>query len=179
MPMPTDYSVDELLEFLSHAAQRGLMPSATSQALAVSSRRVLDILRPDERNDLRRLDIDAVVKRFGNKHAKDFNPSSLKEYGRRVHRAIELFLRWRADAAAFSVKTRSTATVRKKEKGATPTAADPAVASDLTTLTTGSGYQSAFPVRPGMVVTILNIPTDLSKAEADRLAQFINMLVVD
>lgn len=178
--MAGEYSVDELLEFLSHAAQRGLMPSATSQALAVASRRVLDILSPEERNDLRRLDVDAVVKRFGNKHAKDFNPSSLKEYGRRVHRAIDLFLRWRADPPAFSVKTRTTGSVRRKEKSATPLNAEPAPGSDSATVTaTGSGYQSAFPVRPGMVVTILNIPTDLSKAEADRLAQFIKMLAVD
>jgi hypothetical protein len=29
------------------------------------------------------------------------------------------------------------------------------------------------------VVTLLNIPSDLTKAEADRLAQFIRMLAVE
>jgi hypothetical protein len=38
------------------------------------------------------------------------------------------------------------------------------------------GYQTAFPVRPGQIVTISNIPDDLTRAEAERLAQFIQML---
>ena len=37
---------------------------------------------------------------------------------------------------------------------------------------------SSLPVRPGVVVTLGNIPNDLTKAEADRLAEFIKMLAV-
>jgi hypothetical protein len=42
--MENAYSVDDLLEFLDHAGDRGLMPAATAQALAVASRNVLGIL---------------------------------------------------------------------------------------------------------------------------------------
>lgn len=41
---------------------------------------------------------------------------------------------------------------------------------------TSDAYQTAFPVRPGHVVTVSNIPLDLSAAEAERLAQFIRLL---
>jgi hypothetical protein len=74
--MTNAYSTDDLLEFLDHAAKRGLMTTATAQALAVASRNVLGVLTAEERADLSRLDIDAVVKRFVNKRAKDFNPAS-------------------------------------------------------------------------------------------------------
>lgn len=183
--MATEYSADDLLEFLTHASQRGLMPAATAQALAVASRRVLEMLSKDEREDLRRVDIDATVKRFGTRHAKDFNPSSLKEYGRRARRAVELFLRWRNDPAKFSVKTRATAPSRRKEK-TTADAANAEInlsAEHNLAFASGAGlhpgYQSSFPIRPGTVITIVNIPPDLSKPEAERLAQFIKMLAVE
>jgi hypothetical protein len=114
--MANAYSSDDLLDFLDHAGDRGLMPAATAQALAVATRNVLGVLSDQERKDLSTQDIDGVIKRFTNKRAKDFNPSSLKEYGRRVHRAVELFLQWREDPANFAVKTRSTPTTRKKDK---------------------------------------------------------------
>lgn len=179
--MANQYSSDDLLEFLDHAAERGLMPAATAQALAVASRNVFGILSDEERSDLGQLDVPAVVKRFNNKRAKDFSPSSLKEYGRRVTRAIDLFLKWREDPANFTVKTRATG--RRKER-----VQDSAESPQLNlesdqpeghmSVQRGGAYQSAVPVRPGLVVSIANIPHDLTKAEAERLANFVRMLAI-
>jgi hypothetical protein len=179
--MANAYSVDDLLDFLDHAADRGLMPAATAQALAVASRNVLGVLSEPERKDLSQQDVASVVKRFSNKRAKDFNPSSLKEYGRRVHRAIDLFLKWREDPANFTVKTRGTASARKRERNA-----DTIGASDVAPgrpegvdYPRAGTYRSAVPVRPGVVITLADIPHDLTKAEAERLANFVRMLAVD
>jgi hypothetical protein len=181
--MATEYSVDELLAFLDHAADRGLMPTATARALGVASRRVFEILPNEQRADVRRLDVAEVFKRFQNKHAKDFTPSSLKEYGRRAQRAVEIFRRWRDDPATFSVKTRSTTASRKKatRSGANVTelAAPLGTQARVPAPDSTAGYETSFPVRPGLVVTLLNIPADLSKAEAERLAQFVKMLAVE
>lgn len=179
--MPNGHSVEDLADFLNHAAERGLMPAATAQALAVATRNVLSVLDESERADLPLEDIDAVIRRFNNKRARDFNPASLKEYGRRVKRAIEMYLRWREDPANFSVKTRATSAGKRKErpngKQAEPLLAKP-LPDDLNPpiMATAGGYQTAFPVRPGQVVTVSNIPHDLSTAEAERLAQFIRLL---
>lgn len=178
--MANAFSSDDLLEFLDHAADRGLMPAATAQALAVATRNVLGVLSEQEKNAMTSEDIAGFIKRFNNKRAKDFNPSSLKEYGRRLHRAVSLFLQWREDPANFSVKTRSMATTRQKEK----TKAQPVVASesadfeDDTASKIGS-YSSSVPVRPGVVVTLANLPHDLTKAEAERLAAFVRMLAIE
>jgi hypothetical protein len=181
--MATDYSVGELLEFLNHAADRGLMPAATARALAVACRNVFGILNSEEGADLRRVDLPNVIKRFTNKRAKEFNPSSLKEYARRAQRAVELFVKWRADPASFSVKTRTTRTpARKKERTESAEKLAPLEREhdgNASPALVGSfAYQSSFPIRPGTVVTISNIPIDLSKVEADRLAAFIKMLAV-
>lgn len=179
--MPTDHSVEDLLDFLNHAAERGLMPAATAQALAVATRNVFAVLEDSERENLPFDDIDGVLRRFNNKRARDFNPASLKEYGRRVKRAIEMYLRWREDPSNFSVKTRTTSSGRKKARAnsrqpdRTATRPLPEDTSP-TPVSTSSGYQTAFPVRPGQVVTVSNIPHDLSVAEAERLAGFIRLL---
>lgn len=179
--MANGYSMEDLLDFLGHASERGLMPAATAQALAVATRNVLGVLGEEERADLRQVDLTGAVKRFHNKRAKEFNPLSLREYGRRVHRAMEYFLRWREDPANFSVKTRATTSARKKEyNGRLETVPAPASEGDRPTVAPerGGGYQSAFPIRPGRVVSIVNIPDDLTPAEAERLASFVRMLAV-
>lgn len=178
--MTNAYSADDLLEFLDHAAHRGLMPAATAQALAVASRNVLGILTDEEKKDLSRIDIDAVIKRFNNKRAKDFNPASLKEYGRRVRRALELFGTWRQDPTSFTIKTRangsgSRMTPKDADKGGQETQA---TREDSAPARIAGTYQSSFPVRPGLVVTLQNVPSDLTAAEADRLANFIRLLAV-
>ena len=177
--MANEYSMDDLLEFLDHAGDRGLMPAATAQALAVATRNVLGILTENEKADISQLDLDAAIKRFTNKRARDFNPASLKEYGRRVRRAVELFLSWREDPANFTIKTRTTSTPRRKDRGVenSEPAMREAPAGQIPDETSGT-YRSAFPVRPGLVVTLVNVPHDLTSTEAERLANFIKMLAV-
>jgi len=178
--MANAYSVDDLIDFLDHAGDRGLMPAATAQALAVAVRNVLGVLSDQEKNNLSDQDLDSVIKRFNNKRAKDFSPTSLKEYGRRVHKAVELFLAWREDPANFTVKTRATAGPRKKEKGNSSAPQPDTELEQIDQQETAPGtYRSAIPVRPGVVVTIANVPYDLTKAEAERLAGFVRMLAIE
>jgi hypothetical protein len=178
--MDTHYSVEDLLDFLTHASERGLMPAATASSLGVAARNVLEVLDAEERGDLRNLDVDGVLRRFTKKRARDFSPGSLKVYGQRTRRAIEDFLRWRNDPANFSVKTRTTAAGKKGKPKAgldpLPLSINESNQPESQMPRNPAGYQSAFPVRPGQIVTISNIPDDLTRAEAERLAQFIQML---
>lgn len=177
--MTNSYSVDELMDFLDHAGDRGLMPVATAQALAVAARNVLGVLTEDEKHDLSRLDLDGVIKRFNNRRAEDFNPSSLKEYGRRVHRAVELLLKWREDPANFTTKTRTSTASRKRARAAE---AGPTRTGEVEyswgVEQRPATYQSSLPIRPGLVITIANVPQDLTRAEAERIADFVRMLAV-
>jgi hypothetical protein len=175
-------SDEGLLEFLDVAAEGGLLPRATAAALTVASRRVMEVLTSKERANLLNVESAVVVKRFRRKFADHYSAGSLSEYGRRFERALELFKQWNANPTNFSVSTRLT-----KRARAGRAAADSAHAGTGTPLDDrapavragASGFQSSFPVRPGTVVTLLNIPSDLTKAEAERLAQFIRMLAVE
>lgn len=178
--MANAYSAGDLLEFLDHASDKGLMPAATAQALAVATRNVLGILSDEEKADLSQLDLDAAIKRFSNKRAKNFNPASLKEYGRRIRRAVDLFLSWREDPANFTIKTRTTSAPRRRERGSgngEPVARE-APMEQIPDDVAGT-YRSSLPVRPGLVVTLSNVPYDLTSAEAERIARFVRMLALD
>ncbi len=181
--MANGYSTADLLDFLGHASDKGLMPTATATALGVASRNVLGVLDGNEDQDLRQVDLDGVIKRFTNKRAKDFNPSSLKEYARRVHKAVELFLSWKEDPANFTVKTRAPITARRKDSVSRTESASDVVSRPLPNPAAANqdpnGYQSAFPIRTGVVVRISNLPGDLTPAEAERLAKFVRMLAVE
>src|SRR5579862_2381651 len=109
------YSANDLLSFLDHAADRGLMPTATAQALASACRTVFALLTNEEKHDVRRLDLDVIARRFQNKRAHDFTPESLKTYDSRVRRAVKLFVEWRQDPAHFRVATRSTIITRRQK----------------------------------------------------------------
>lgn len=181
--MPSLFLSDEgLLAFLDVAATRGSLPRATAAALTVASRRVMEVLTAKERANLLNVESAAVVKRFNRKFADHYSAGSLNEYGRRFERALELFKQWNANPTNFSVPTRLTKRARASKAvadsahGGTGTPPeDPAPAMQAG----ASSFHSSFPVRPGTVVTLLNVPSDLTKAEAERLAQFIRMLAVE
>ncbi len=174
------YTVDDLVKFLDHTGTAGLIPLATAQALVVATRSVFDVLTDQERKDLSKVDIDAVIKRFTNKRAAEFSASTIKEYGRRVRRAIDLFRSWQQDSASFRPKTRATSAARARGRRGVvnETPVDDGVETTNLTLSKPGTYQTAFPVRPGSVITIANIPHDLTKSEAERLANFVRMLAV-
>jgi len=180
--MANSYSKNDILDFLSHAGDIGLIPLATATALSVAVRNVFGVLTDAEQSNLEGIDLQTVVRRFNSKRSRDFNPSSLKEYGRRVYRAFDLFLAWRADSANFSVKTRSTKAARKlgSDAKSVSQAGEHNYASGLSgARSQDGGYESSIPIRPDRVVTIVNIPTNLTRGEAERLSKFITLLAVD
>jgi hypothetical protein len=181
--MTNQYSLDDLIDFLDHTRKKGLMPAATAQALAVASRNVIGVLDNEEQENIAGIDIDATIKRFNNKRAKDFTPESLKVYGSRVRRAIELFEQWKTNPAEFSVKTRNSSprrTLTKLRQNFVENEEPSVSPLDLQIPTSRPGtFQSSCPVGPGRVITLSNIPEDLTSNEAGKLANFVKMLAVD
>jgi hypothetical protein len=191
--MTDRHTLEDLIGFLDHASTRGLMPAATAQALAVATRNVFSVLDDAERDDVAFGDLDKVLRRFEIKRARDFTPETLREYGRRVRRAADLYLRWKADPANFTVKSRTTSARRRDRSNSRPRGSSgemPTATGEVDSLPAAAGvtpgpaappsppgtYQTSLPVRPGHVVTIGHIPLDLTSAEAERLAQFVRLL---
>lgn len=181
--MTSRFLSDEgLLAFLETAGEHGSLPRATAAALTVASRRVMEVLTARERVNLLNVEPAVVVKRFNHKFGESFSPGSLKEYGRRFERALELFKQWNANPSNFSVPTRLTKRARQGRTGTDSARGETRASFEESAPAVQAGdsrFHSSFPVRPGTVVTLLNLPSDLTKAEAERLAQFVRMLAVE
>lgn len=176
--MAIKYTLDDVLDFLNHAGDKSLMPAASAQALAVATRNVLGVLEDEEQKNLESIDVESIIKRFNNKRSRDFSPASLKEYGRRVRKALDLYQQWRNDPADLSVKTRAPKRTRKESQS--ESFEKESSRAHLPTVAAKAGaYQSSFPVGSGRVITLINIPDDLTSSEADKLAQFVRLLAVD
>jgi hypothetical protein len=175
--MTNAYSIKDILGFLTYAGERGLMPVATASALAVATRNVFSVLEENEQENIAALDLDAVINRFNNKRAQDFNPKSLKEYESRVRRAVKLYEEWKANPSGFTVKTRNT----RKPKLETPIENAKNQANFFEDPQTSSGpetFTTSCPIGQGRVITLSNVPVDLTSKEAEKLAQFVSMLAV-
>lgn len=178
--MSNAYSMEELLAFLDHAAERGLMPPATATALAVACRNVFSVLNDEEKQDVTRLDLDTTIRRFQNKRAKDFSPQTLGEYGRRIKRAVSMFQQWRDNPAGFRAPTRATTPSRQRKAKLESEDESSQSAPQVTSTPAAPGtFQTAVPIGPQRIVTLLNVPTDLTREEAKKIAAFVEMLAVN
>lgn len=190
--MAASHHVTDLLKFLETAGQKGWIKAATASGLKGACERVLGALDEEEKVDVARIDVDAALKRFGNKNG-NISPQSLGIYGSRIRSAIKMFTEAKANPTSWkpptgrtaraSAKAETSTGAHEKPKGlsaknltepssaATPHA--PGVADVL-----GRGLSYPFPLRADVTITISNIPRDLRATEVDRIAQFLKALAL-
>src|SRR5690606_29043690 len=116
---PQDYSVEALLSFLDWAATKGKMNQRTAEGRKVACNRLFSVLDEDERADVRTLDLDDIAARFHNLQGTSYTQSSLREYRRRVEKAITDFLEWKKDPSSWRPSTASPKTRDKGERSET------------------------------------------------------------
>ncbi|WP_413848829.1 hypothetical protein [Albidovulum sp.] len=177
------YSAESLEEFLTYLAVKGLMPKPTVVARKAACSKMLGILDPAERGDIRQIDLDAVAARFENLEGKNYTPDSLKTYKSRVSKAIEDFLRYVDNPSGFKVK----GSVAKKNNdirsdaegkngnitGATHFSTSGATLSGAGTVSQVQTINVPVPLRKDCIAQIVGIPIDLTKSEAQKIANVV------
>jgi hypothetical protein len=170
-----------LIEFLEHAAKRGMVNGNTAGGLRAASREVLTAVEPQgwEGVDLRTIDAEDFAARFERLRATKFKPDSLLVYKSRFRNAVQMYLEYIKSPSAWKYKPERPAAARKKAGGA-PGKGDESDTSSqgFETRTRSGSIEYPFPLRQGLVVR-LHLPADLTRPEAKRLAAFIDALAVD
>jgi hypothetical protein len=188
-----DYSAKAVGEFMDWAIDKGLMKGETGKSRKIAALKVLGALDESEVTDLRKVDCDAAFERFVNKNGRDFTPQSLAAYRGRFKSAVEDFLRYKENPAGFRFETAqrknrvgdvgSNGADKKSSRRPVPRAAERPASAVLQPppLPAPAIGQFTFPVpiRQNLVVEIHNIPHDLTKAEAHKIASVITALAVD
>jgi hypothetical protein len=175
-----DRSLAALLAFLDWLGTKGLMARNTAFGRKAACSNMLGVLDPEEQEDVTQVDIDSVSKRFANLHGKRYTPKSLQVYEGRVRRSIDDFKRYLDDPSNFKVnggvaRTKSSG-VAQRQKGQEPEAAVP----DTPTIVAAVGSSTAtvypIPIRADLVVRIHGLPYDLTKAEAEKIANVVKAM---
>lgn len=185
--MAASHHVDELLKFLVTASQKGWIKPNTAASLKGACERVLGVLDPEEKVDVAKIDVDAVLRRFANKNS-DVSPQSLRVYGSRIRSAVKHFTESKANPTGWKPPTGRSARASSKGKGTEGKTEKNPRKTTKTKPTGGSsneapavldrGLSYPFPLRADVTITISNIPRDLRASEVDRIAQFLKALAL-
>ena len=182
--MANNRSRDDFIRFLEYLGEKGLVPRATASARRTAATRVLGVLSESETEDVLSLDIDHLMARFDNLNPHQYTPDSLQTYRSRLKTALEDFRAYSDNPVSF----RPSGQARNKKAGVdsvkglkqrasaegprTVTVASspssPSAAIDLPNVN-----QLPVQLRPGLTVRIFGLPYDLSRPEAQKLANII------
>lgn len=170
-----DYSEAGFHDFLRQAAVSGLYNPSTARARKLAAQQLLIQLKSHERNDMRLVDVDALVARFHKIQGSTVRPESLEVYRSRLKDALVDFISWTSDPGAFRPHQSELRATRQSLQEDSPAEA---VAREQLALDPPRRPHDIFPVplREDLVVYIQNVPLDLTPREAEKIAAVIRAL---
>ncbi|HET9726447.1 MAG TPA: hypothetical protein VFP28_05980 [Gemmatimonadales bacterium] len=178
-----DYSRAALARFIEFVVAKGLVHPATAQGWRVATAKVLEELPPAQVQDVRTIDVEATFKEFLNRDPGRLSPASVGEYRRRVHRAIEEFVRWMADPGSYAFRAPARP-ARMEARRRLDTGVEPAPVSlrprapDRLALPRPNSMALEYPLRSDLLAQVV-VPRDLTVEEAQRMGAFLLTLAVD
>jgi hypothetical protein len=172
-----DYSQTAFLKFLRESAVTGITKPATARSRKLAAEQLLVQLKSPERADLRILDVDELCSRFHKLQGSTIRPETLQLYKERLCGGLKDFISWTSDPGKFQ-------SVEGEKPEAVVVAArdDPgqARAREELALNPPRSPHDIFPVpiREDLVVYLQNIPLDLTRAEAGKIAAVVKALAL-
>lgn len=189
--MDSDYSFEALTDFLKYVADHGLWKANTAVSYRSAAAKVEGDLTEQEAADVQQIDLDLLFQRYTNRNKLKVSPSTLATYKRRLGSAISEFVRYRQDPINYrpeigsqrkggdggdSATKKPRRTTKKKPSEVAPK--EDVQQSSMGMTSSTPMLTIPFPLRPDFLASI-QIPRDLRKTEAERLAAFIKTLAMD
>lgn len=172
--MTSDYSRESVLHFLDYLGSKGLMKRATVGGRKAAANALLGILSDEEASDLSDLNMDELVQRFSNLKGREFKPQSLSVYKSRLRAVLDDFENYRKNPLSFrpglAPKERRQVGLSSKEG---PQASNPTAPRTNRPVSLPDELIFPIPLRDGVVVRIACIPSDLTAAEARKIANVV------
>lgn len=171
-----------MMEFVNYISEKHLMSGNTAGALRVAAREVLSAVEPEgwQELDLSTVDVEDFGQRFERAKAGKLKPESMLVYRSRFRNALQMYFEFMKNPGGWRYKAERPASIRKKP-AAKVIPAENQTSIDVPAATGGGkamNVEYPFPLRPGLLVK-LNLPADLTRMEAKRLAAYIDALAMD
>jgi hypothetical protein len=170
-----DYSEAAFHSFMRESAVSGLIKPAIARSRKLAAEHLLIELRSHERTDLRLVDVDELCSRFHKLQDSTIRPESLDLYKSRLKDALGDFIRWTDEPGTFVPRESEFKATRKSLRQET---AEEARAREELALNPPRSPHDIFPVpiRPDLVVYIQNVPLDMTRKEAEKIAAVVRAL---
>lgn len=189
MDQITDGTAAGLLSFIEWTISRHELVPATATTYRTAARRVLEGEGDPASIDLRRIDVDELLRRFANRRRGDFKEQSLNAYAMRFRQALSMYLSyldggdWRPTPRAARRQDDKTDSAGRRRPSMPPRTAVESGNADTDPPHPDSRAVAAamitfpLPIRPGVRGQLV-VPEDLTAAEAQRISQVVAALVV-
>jgi hypothetical protein len=168
-----------LFEFCDYMVDKGYATAGAMEPWKTAAKKILSAVDPEgyEQMDLSTADLDDIQSRFETLTLSDYKHESQITYGKRLRNAVTAYLSFvetgrppqlRKPRQASSPKAEKKNNVRSigTPKAAPGTPTDPAL------------VKFPFPMTDGTLAE-LNLPTRISKQDAERLATFVRTLAIE
>jgi len=172
-----DYSQTAFLKFLRQGAVTGITSPATARSRKLAAEHLLIQLKSHERLDLRVLDVDELCSRFHKLQGSTIRPENIQVYKERLCSALKDFVSWTSDPAGFQSvegeKPEAVLVAARDTQGQ-------AQAREELALNPPRSPHDVFPIpiRDDLVVYLQNVPLDMTRAEAGKIAAVVQALVL-
>lgn len=163
-----DRSLDSFKKFLDSLLTSKDINTSTAKNIKNSSLRLLTPINSSEIEDILKVNVDDLVKRFSDSANPSLSESSLNTYKSRFEKAIELFKLTdnKNNQQPKPIGKLSILTETKSINTPTNT-------NEITQENTVKTFVLPIPLRSDLIVEIKGLPRDLSIDEADRIANII------
>jgi len=171
------YTAEALLNFLKQAGMEGLINPATARARRKALEQLAGELTEDERADIRRIDVEALLSRFHKLEGSSIRSETLQLYGQRVAAALTEYLDWLENPDTFSRARRERVRAFSRADDLTPQQQ----AAERVTLESIENPSNMVPVpiRDNHTVYLANLPLNLTTEEASRIARVVRAFAED
>jgi hypothetical protein len=166
-----DYSKNGLFTYLRESAKSGLLNPAVAKSRNIAAQQLLDHITPEERINLRCLDVDVLCSRIHKLEESTIRVEALNLYNSRLKSALEDYFSWVDNPENFisnsstGINKISQVQISQSEKKALEeiTLSQTKVQTDIIPV----------PIREDLTVFIKDLPLDLSPKEAAKIANVI------
>ncbi len=158
-----DKSLEGLLKFIDRLSGCGMLKTRTASARKVAVNRVFSVLNSTEVADVHKLDIEEVMERFKKQHGSKYSQATLTAYKGRVSSSLGEFRRWLENPEDFMPR------VVTRERNL------PANRSEVYGQVKPN--QVDIPLRTDLTISVLGLPFDLNRSEAEKIASVVFAMV--
>ena len=170
------YSAAVLLSFLKQAGMEGRINPAAARARRNAVEQLGSELTEAERADVRRIDVDQLALRFHKLDGSSIRSETLALYVQRFRAGLVDFLAWREDPDGFQ----SAAVERARALPRGSISDEQHVAERIALAATeNTSHIVPIPLRESCTVYVANLPADLRREEAERIARIIQAFAAD